>query len=85
MNGKRQVKELVKECQLFDPIERDLLDDEQLHWDSMSLMWFIMSLEKNFEIQLDYRTVNLDHFSTIEKIDLLIENETKGARLWNGR
>jgi len=80
MNSRRQVKQLVKESQLFNPIEHELLDDEELVWDSMSLIWFIASLESSFNIQLDYRTIDLKHFNSITAIDLLIEKELKGAR-----
>lgn len=81
MTIRRQVEKLVREAQLFTAIEHELQHDEELTWDSMSLIWFITSLEEHYGIELDYRTVDLDHFATIRKIEQLILNEGRGVRL----
>lgn len=81
MTIKQQVERLVKDAQLFTAIEHELQDDEELLWDSMSLIWFITSLEEHFAIELDYRTVDLNHFATLQMIEQLIRNERKGVRL----
>ncbi len=81
MDIKQQVKQMVKESQLFADMEQEPLEDEELHWDSMSLIWFISRLETTFSIELDYRTIDLEHFRTPRAIVLLVEHVCKGAPL----
>lgn len=81
MDINQQVKRLVKESQLFVEMKYEPDEDELLHWDSMSLIWLITSLEEIFVIELDYRTIDLEHFRTIRSISSLILNKCKGASL----
>ena len=81
MTFHQQVKSLVCESQLFAAIEHELDEDEELHWDSMSLIWFITSLEERFGLSIDYRIVSLDHFKTVRSISRFIEMERKGVSL----
>jgi acyl carrier protein len=81
MDINQQVERLVKESQLFVEMKYEPGKDEVLHWDSMSLIWLITCLEETFKIELDYRTIDLEHFRTINSIRSLIENEYKGAPL----
>lgn len=74
MTDSQLLARLVKEAQLYRSIEHELTADEELHWDSMSLIWFIASLEEHFGIALDYRTVDLREFATLQSIERFIRH-----------
>ncbi|MFD2670778.1 hypothetical protein [Marinicrinis sediminis] len=70
-----QIRELVMQANLFETMEGELDDEELLHLDSMSLIWLITSLEEQFQIPIDYRTEDLSHFQSIQRIEQYVQDK----------
>lgn len=62
------IREIVLESELFTTIGADCGFDDALNLDSMSLIWLITELERRFAVEIDYRTLDLAHFNSINSI-----------------
>ncbi|MEC0244262.1 hypothetical protein P4H65_00325 [Paenibacillus chitinolyticus] len=66
------IKSIVIESGLFQTLDEQVESDMPLQLDSFSLIWLIEQLESRYRISIDYRTLDLEHFSTIRRIHQLV-------------
>lgn len=77
MNLLQQIRELVRQARLF-PLEVEVEDDDApLLLDSMSTILLITSFEDKFGVSIDYRTVDLNSFRSVNTIEQLIASHVQ--------
>ncbi|MBK9991854.1 MAG: hypothetical protein IPP19_14245 [Verrucomicrobia bacterium] len=67
-----EIRDLVLSENMFANIEPECAPDTPLDLDSMSLIWLITRLEERYDIAIDYREVDLSHFSSIRAIHAFV-------------
>ena len=68
MISSETIKRIVIDAEWFTAIGADCGLDDELNLDSMSLIWLINELEQTFEVEIDYRHLDLKRFNTIQAI-----------------
>lgn len=68
------IRKMIEKANLLDIVAPDYMAEDELNLDSMSHILLITELENYFHVKIDYRTVDLDNFSSLKKIQIYLSS-----------
>jgi acyl carrier protein len=71
---------LLVEHKLFASVAEDPDDESPIAWDSLSLTWFLTSVEQRYGLEIDPADVDSDELSSLRKIHVYLQALLKERR-----
>jgi acyl carrier protein len=71
--SREDVRHLLLDRRLFAAVSDEVGDDTELHFDSVSVLWFLQGISERFGMDVTLEEGDIEHFTSVGRITAWLE------------